>query len=81
MKFNIGDKVRCLHDTDWVSKGVVGKIIDIDINDDYIVYLVSWNEYVDNTWWIDEDDIELCNQNNTMKLRIKYFDGATKLKK
>lgn len=82
MKFNIEDKVICLHDTDWVSKGVIGKIIDIDIDDDYIAYLVRWNEDADNTWWIGEDDIKLLHEkNNTMKLRIKYFDGATKLKK
>lgn len=94
MKFNIGDKVICLRNTDCVSKRATGKIIDVGVDNDcvdYFVhcvdYLVHWNEEelieesVDNAWWINENDIKLYDQNNTMKIRIKYFDGATKLKK
>lgn len=73
MKFNIGDKVICLRNTDCVSKRATGKIIDVGVENDCADYLVHWNEEelieesVDNAWWINEDDIKLYDQNNTIK--------------
>lgn len=73
MKFNIGDKVICLRNTDCVSKRATGKIIDVGVENDCADYLVHWNEEelieesVDNAWWINEYDIKLYDQNNTIK--------------
>lgn len=69
MKFNIGDIVICLHNTDCVNKGATGIIVGYD----NYSYLVKWNEEelieesVDNSWWVDYDDIRLYNQNNIIK--------------
>lgn len=88
-KYQIGDKVKIIIDNEYgfYNAGETGIIRDINN-----ILLIDFDEYNElrcidgkkNSAFVLEQEIELIHdikESNTMKIKVKYFDGATKLKK
>ena len=90
MKFKVGDYVKIKEGLTEEGTGICkeklieiyqnnkGIIVEIDCDNDI---LVKFDEFTE--WYFDEDELELLKGEdyNKMKIRIKYFEGATKLNK
>lgn len=86
MKFKIGDKVKLVQGLTERTTGITQNELDeLYLNNNFVVadieddgYLCIENKHVYG-YWVSESQLELITYN--MKLRIKYFEGATKLQK
>lgn len=86
MKFKIGDKVKLVEGLTEENTGIFQEeISELYLNNNLIIKDIEDNGdlYVETEnyggYWFSESQLELIE--NKLKIRIKYFEGATKLKK
>lgn len=70
MKYKVGDKVRVITSSSWMSKGKIVEIIEVDKDDLNLPYRCKGKRV---ELWMPEDDIEPVTQPLTFQQKLDRF--------